>query len=119
MARKFTIKFDDGTEIKGIEHEQFTRSPNDLQVLRFTENTPRTRMRKLVEESITRSKQSGLADKYIATEALAAILNNGEFREALADLATDNFQIGRSGGLGVSASTQVTEFLRRFGFGPA
>lgn len=119
MARKFTIKFDDGTEIKGIEHERFTKSPTDLQVLRFTENTPRTRMRKLVEESITRSKQSGLADKYIATEAMAAILNNQEFREALANLATENFQVGRSGGLGVGANTQATELLRRFGFGPA
>jgi len=117
MARKFTIKFDDGTEINGIEHERFSKSTNDLHVLRFTENTARMRMRKLVEETVTRAKQSGLADKHIATEVLAAIHNNKEFVAALEDLVTDNFQTGRSGGLGVSAATQARELLSKFGFG--
>lgn len=117
MGRKFTIKFDDGTEIKGVEHDKFSKSPQDLQVLRFTEDSARARMRKVVEETIARTRQDRLADKHVATEVLAAIRNNLEFVGALSELIANNYNQGRHGVLSISSAKQAADFLREFGIG--
>lgn len=117
MGRKFTIKFDDGTEIKGVEHDKFAKSPQDLQVLRFTEDDERARMRNLIEEAISRTRQDRLADKHVATEILATIRNNKEFVDALTELIYSNYNHGRNGVLATSSSKQATDFLRKYGIG--